>query len=96
MRTKITRFWRGIKRMFVRTVQPSEDDNCNVEAESVEAEETELALILDQPPPDYEDILLADLPNYESLNIKHFVLGRKVFIIDKSFHMTSFHVSDQI
>ena len=96
MRTKITRFWRGIKRMFVRTVQPSEEDNCNVEAEQVEAEETELALILDQPPPDYEDILLADLPNYESLNIKHFVLGRKVFIIDKSFHMTSFHVSDQI
>ena len=77
LRTKIIRFWRGIKRMFVRTVQPSEEDNCNdVEAEQAEDEETELALILDQPPPDYEDILLADLPNYESLNIKHFVLGR--------------------
>ena len=95
-RIKFPRFWRGIKRMFVRTVQPSEENNCNIEAEQAEDEETELALILDQPPPDYEDILLADLPNYESLNIKHFVLGRKVFIIDKSYHVTSFRVSDQV
>ena len=59
-------------------------------------EEAELAFILDQPPPHYEDILLADLPNYESLNIKQFMLGHKVFIIDKSLHMTSFRVSDQV
>ena len=78
-------------------------DNCNnPEAGQIEAvdytitEEAELALKLDQPPPHYEDILLADLPNYESLNIKQFMLGHKVFIIDKSFHMTSFRVSDQV
>ena len=90
-------FLRGINRLFVRTVQPSEDNCNNPEAEEYTiAEEAELALILDQPPPNYEDILLADLPNYESLNIKQFMLGPKVFIIDKSFHLTSFRVSDQV
>ena len=91
-----------MNRIFVRTVQPSED-NCNNpdagrnEAEDpTMAEEAEMALLLDQPPPNYEEILLADLPNYESLNIKQFMLGHKVFIIDKSFHMTSFRVSDQV
>ena len=99
---KIMTFLRGINRLFVRTVQPSEDNCNNPEAgqnqaeEYTMAEEAELALILDQPPPNYDDILLADLPNYESLNIKQFMLGHKVFIIDKSFHMTSFRVSDQV
>ena len=99
---KIMAFLRGMNRIFVRTVQPSEDNCNNPEAGRNEAEdptmaeEAEMALLLDQPPPNYEEILLADLPNYESLNIKQFMLGHKVFIIDKSFHMTSFHVSDQV
>merc|ERR1712227_105257 len=99
---KIMAFLRGMNRIFVRTVQPSEANSNNPEdgrheaEDPTMAEEAELALLLDQPPPNYEDILLADLPNYESLNIKQFMLGHKVFIIDKSFHMTSFRVSDQV
>ena len=99
---KIMTFLREINRIFVRTVQPSEDSCNNSEAGQTQAEDhtmaegPELALLLDQPPPNYEDILLADLPNYESLNIKQFMLGHKVFIIDKSFHLTSFRVSDQV
>ena len=98
--SKFSRFMKRISRLFVRTAPPTSEP---VEAESIEAEEAEmtetedveLALLMDLPP-DYEEILLADLPNYESLNIKHFSLGRKLIIIDKSFKMTSFRVSDQV
>ena len=89
--------------MFVRTIPHSEDNSNTAEARTNEedddtamSEDVELGLMLDQPPPDYDDVLLSDLPNYESLNIKHFALGRKVFIIDKSFKMTYFRVSDQV
>ena len=49
----------------MRTVQPSEYNRNDPEAGQNEAEEAEM----DQPPPNYEDILLADQPNYEILNV---------------------------
>ena len=54
-------------RISVRTVQPSENNRNDPEAGQNEAEEAEM----DQPPPNYEDILLADrdLPNYEIFNV---------------------------
>ena len=85
--------------MFVRTVPPTEarvEAGGEVEASApVAAEDTAPGLMVDLPP-DYEELLLADLPHYDTLNIRQFVLGSKTFIIDKHLKITSFKAFDHV
>ena len=79
--------------MFARTVPPTE---ARLEAGGeVELKDTAPGLMVDLPP-DYEELLLADLPHYDTLNIKQFVLGGKTFIIDKHLKITSFKAVDHV
>ena len=83
--------------MFVRTVPRTEasmEAGGEVEA-SAPVEDTARGLMVDLPP-DYEELLLADLPHYDTLNIKQFVLGGKTFIIDKHLKITSFKAFDHV
>ena len=96
-RLKIMRCMRGLGRMFARTVPPTEarvEAGGEVEA-TAPVEDPAPGLMVDLPP-DYEELLLADLPHYDTLNIKQFVLGSKTFIIDKHLKITSFKAVDHV
>ena len=96
-RLKIMRCMRGLGRMFVRTVPRTEaglEAGGEVEA-SGPVEDPAPGLMVDLPP-DYEELLLADLPHYDTLNIRQFVLGSKTFIIDKHLKITSFKAFDHV
>merc|ERR1712130_135323 len=45
-------------------------------------------------PPDYQDVLDSDLPDYKSLKILKMTLGQKTFIVDKNLSVVHFRNAD--
>jgi len=47
-------------------------------------------------PPDYQDVLDSDLPDYKSLKILKMTLGQKTFIVDKNLSVVHFRNAEDV
>ena len=103
-RQKFLQVFKVLPKSSTRSMAINENTNSNTavdelpnveEANNIE-DITEFLDIINDLPPDYQDVLDSDLPDYKSLKILKMTLGHKTYIVDKNLTLVHFNNAEDV